>query len=55
MVCVHESPAACLMMLTRNMTAERAKHLDPVASKILKDAFDDDVPTGGTKAECDRL
>ena len=37
-----DSSAACLMELTRNMAIEKAKHIDPVASKILKkDAFDD--------------
>ena len=55
-VSMGDSPAACLMELTRNMTAERAKHVDPVASKkVKKDAFVDDIPTGGTKAECDRF
>ena len=55
-VSMGDSPAACLMELTRNMTAERAKHVDPIASKKLKkDAFVDDIPTGGTKAECDRF
>ena len=55
-VSMGDSPAACLMELTRNMTAERAKHVDPIASKKLKkDAFVDDIPTGGTNAECDRF
>ena len=55
-VSMGDSPAACFMELTRKRTADKAGHIDPSASKKIKDdAFVDDISTGGMKAECERF
>ena len=55
-VSMGDTPAACFMELTRKKTADKAGHIDPTAAdKIKKDAFVDDISTGGRKAECERF
>ena len=55
-VSMGDTPAACFMELTRKKTADKAGHIDPAAAvKIKKDAFVDDISTGGRKAECERF
>ena len=44
------------MELTKRGTAEMSEHIDPVASKKIRDdSFVDDITTGGTKEVCERL
>ena len=55
-VSMGDTPAACFMELTRKRTAVKGGDLDPSAAKrIQKDAFVDDITTGGNKAECVRF
>ena len=55
-VSMGDTPASCFMELTRKRTASMGGNLDPpAAERIKKDAFVDDITTGGRKAECVRF
>ena len=48
-VSMGDTPASCFMELTRKRTASMGGNLDPpAAERIKKDAFVDDITTGGS-------
>ena len=51
-----DRPAAVQMEVTKRKTADMFGEIDMIAAKKIKeDSFIDDIMTGGTKDECERM